>query len=76
MSRRVDIKSILRSPELRRDLMVGAILALQHREGVATTRKEAEIAYDNVRSGLSAPSIVVDGDNNGPRGVGEKKTSG
>ncbi len=47
--RRVNIRAILRDPKLRRDLMVGAIVALQAREGIDTTRQQAEAAYDAVR---------------------------
>jgi hypothetical protein len=47
--RRVDIRSILANPCLRRELMVGVIIATQAREGIITTRAQAEAAYDAVR---------------------------
>ena len=46
---RVDIRRILRDPALRRELMVGVIIATQAREGIETTREQAEAAYDRVR---------------------------
>jgi hypothetical protein len=45
---RVNIRSILADPEQRRELMVDSIVALQAREGVETTREQAETAYDAV----------------------------
>lgn len=42
---RVDIKAILRCPKLRRELFVTTIIATQAREGVTTTREQAERAY-------------------------------
>lgn len=47
--RRVPIKKILADPILRRKLMVGAIQAIQNREGIDTTVEQAERAYDKVR---------------------------
>jgi len=47
---RVRIKEILRDDDLRRELFVGAIVALQAREGIETTRLQAEAAYDRVQS--------------------------
>lgn len=47
-SRRVNIRSILADPHLRRELMVGVIVATQAREGITTTRAQAEAAYDAV----------------------------
>ena len=46
--RRVPIKKILADPILRRELMVGARQAIQHREGIDTTVEQAERAYDKV----------------------------
>jgi hypothetical protein len=43
---RVDIKAILADPVLRRQLMVSTIQCLQNREGIDTTRQQAEAAYD------------------------------
>lgn len=49
MSRRVDIRAILADPTRRRELMVRCIVALQAREGISTTRAQAERAYDRVQ---------------------------
>lgn len=43
--RRVDLRGILAKPDLRRDLMVPTIQATQAREGIETTREQAERAY-------------------------------
>ena len=48
MSRRVDIRVILQDPAKRRELMVTTIIATQAREGIVTTREQAEAAYDAV----------------------------
>ncbi len=48
-SRRVDIRSIITNPALRRELMVRLVIATQAREGIVTTRAQAEAAYDAVR---------------------------
>jgi hypothetical protein len=45
---RVDIKAILRDPRQRRELLIRACLALQHREGIETTREQMEAAADAV----------------------------
>ena len=47
--KRVDIKAILADDNLRKELMVGTIQALQAREGIETTREQAEWAYDKVQ---------------------------
>jgi len=46
---RVDIKAILRCPQLRRELSITTIIATQAREGITTTREQAEHAYDVVQ---------------------------
>lgn len=46
---RLDIKAILRNPAKRRELMVRTIIATQAREGVITSRAQAEAAYDRVQ---------------------------
>jgi hypothetical protein len=46
---RIDIRAILRDPRQRRRLMVGCIVATQAREGIKTTREQAERAYDKVQ---------------------------
>lgn len=48
-NRRVDIKEILATPHKRRELMVGAIIAIQAREGITTTREQAEAAYAKIQ---------------------------
>jgi hypothetical protein len=51
MRKRVeDLEAILRNPILRRKLMVDTIIALQAREGIITTREQAEAAYDKVQA--------------------------
>lgn len=50
MSRRVDIRAILADPVLRRELIVNTIIATQAREGIETTRAQAEAAYDRVQA--------------------------
>lgn len=47
--RRIDVKGILASPELRRELMVEVIIATQAREGIETTREQALQAYEKVQ---------------------------
>lgn len=47
--KRIDIKAILKNPVQRRELMVQTIIATQAREGVTTTRAQAEAAYDAVQ---------------------------
>ena len=44
--RRVNIKDILRDPELRKEMMVDAIIATQAREGIVVSRERAEEVYD------------------------------
>ena len=44
-SRRVDLRRILARPDLRRELMVQTLQATQAREGIETTREQAERAY-------------------------------
>ena len=48
---RVKIKAILADPKLRRELSIRCIIATQAREGIKTTRQQAEAAYDKVSSG-------------------------
>jgi hypothetical protein len=54
--RRVDIKAILSDPVKRRALFVPALIALQAREGITTTREQAEEAYDKVQAELAEKS--------------------
>lgn len=44
--RRVNMKALLADDDLRRELMVSTIQATQAREGIETTREQAERAYD------------------------------
>lgn len=46
---RVNIKAILADPIKRRELCVTTIIATQAREGITTTREQAEHAYDTVQ---------------------------
>ena len=46
---RLELHKILEDPELRRELMVRCIISAQAREGITTTREQAEAAYDKVR---------------------------
>lgn len=46
MNRRVNIQAILADPEQRRRLVVEGIIGDQAREGIVTTREQAEAAYD------------------------------
>lgn len=47
---RVDIRAILSDRVQRRELMIPVIQTIQAREGVETTREQAERAYDAVAS--------------------------
>ena len=47
-NKRVEIRAILADKHLRRAIMVPAIQAIQAREGIETTREQAERAYDKV----------------------------
>jgi hypothetical protein len=46
---RVNVRQILKDPALRRKLMVSCIIAIQAREGIVTTVKQAEAAYDRIK---------------------------
>ena len=52
----VDLKAILQDPEKRRTLMVDLIIAIQAREGIMTTREQAEAAYDRAQRERKARS--------------------
>ncbi len=60
---RVNIRAILADPALRRELMVATIQATQNREGISTTRAQAEAAYDVVQSeitfAIDADKVIV-----------------
>jgi len=44
-NRRIDVRAILADPDLRRKLMVSTIQATQAREGIETSREQADRAY-------------------------------
>lgn len=44
-----EVKRILRTPILKRELMMRTIIATQAREGIVTTREQAARAYDKVQ---------------------------
>lgn len=46
---RVNIKEIIQDTVFRRELMVSTIIAVQAREGIVTTREQAEAAYDKIQ---------------------------
>lgn len=46
---RVNIRKILSDSKTRRELMVRVIIATQAREGITTTRRQAEVAYEAAR---------------------------
>ena len=50
--RRIDVRSILKNPDQRKKSMVESIIAIQAREGITTTKEQAEAAYDHVRSNV------------------------
>lgn len=52
--RRVNLRAILADPDLRRELMVTTVQATQAREGIKTTREQAERAYYVVTEGENA----------------------
>ena len=43
------LKSILADPKKRKRLMVSCIIATQAREGIVTTKEQAEEAYDKIQ---------------------------
>ena len=49
-NKRVNIKAILADPVQRRELMIRGIIATQAREGIVTTREQAEAAYDKIQA--------------------------
>lgn len=53
MTKRFDIRATLADPERRREVIVNAIIAIQAREGIATTREQAEAAYQRVIDGVA-----------------------
>ena len=57
-NKRVDIKKIISNPELRRKLMVDCIIATQAREGIVTTKEQAEAAYDKILAENASIPII------------------
>ena len=58
-SKRVNVKSILADPDLRRKLMVSTIQATQAREGIETTPEQADRAYFVVSEGEKAAFFAL-----------------
>jgi hypothetical protein len=54
--RRWNIRALLADPQKRRALMIGAIIAIQAREGIETTAEHAGRAYDKAR-GFTEPPV-------------------
>jgi hypothetical protein len=48
--KRVDIKAILKDPAKCRELLIRTIIATQAREGITTSREQAEAAYDKIKA--------------------------
>jgi hypothetical protein len=57
--KRVDIAAILKDPVARRRMCVDTIIAMQAREGIETTRAQAEAAYDRVQAEKMATSRIA-----------------
>jgi len=51
--KRVNIKQILADPEKRKRLCVDTIIATQAREGITTSREQAEAAYEKAKKDRS-----------------------
>lgn len=47
---RVNMTDLLDDPEKRKEMMIRVIMATQAREGVETTREQAEAAYEKVQA--------------------------
>lgn len=47
--KRVNVKQILNTPHLRKEIMIRVIQFIQAVEGITTGYEQAEIAYDNVQ---------------------------
>lgn len=48
--KRVDIQEILADPDLRKEMLVNALIATQAREGRDLTQEEAEDVYDRMQA--------------------------
>lgn len=71
--RRVNLKGILADDDLRRELMVPTIQALQAREGIDTSREQAERAYYVVTEADKAAFFDLDRFKGGKRGETDKR---
>lgn len=47
---RINMADLLADPEKRKELMVRVIIATQAREGIETTREQAEAAYEKAQN--------------------------
>ncbi len=56
MRRLANLRAALADPVARRAILVPVCLALQHREGIETTREQMEQAYDKVQEEKSTCS--------------------
>ena len=72
-SRRVNVKAILADAELRRKLMVSTIQATQAREGIDTTREQADQAYYIVTESERASFFDLERFKGGKRGELDKR---
>lgn len=59
-ARRIDMRALLADPVKRKALMVDCIIATQAREGIETTREQAEAAYENVQAEIRASRTASD----------------
>jgi hypothetical protein len=71
--RRVNLKGILADQDLRRELMVPTIQALQAREGIDTSREQAERAYYVVTEADKAAFFDLDRFKGSKRAEGERR---
>lgn len=53
-ARRIDMRALLADDVKRKALMVDCIIATQAREGITTTREQAETAYEKVQAEIRA----------------------
>ena len=53
-ARRIDMRALLADDVKRKALMVDCIIATQAREGIETTREQAEAAYEKVQAEIRA----------------------
>lgn len=72
-SKRVNVKAILADKDLRRALMVPTIEAIQAREGIETTREQAERAYYVVTEAERAAFFELERFKGGKKGEQDKR---